>query len=74
MNKENPTKFDKLLQCNFEWKGDCGNPKVWKNVEYLGIVGDHYLYWAYEDYKENGVLYRTKINNTCEKCGQEVKE
>ena len=46
--------------------------------EFMGICRDYYLYWIWDYFKENGTLYRTKIENAtkkkiCEKCGQEIK-
>jgi hypothetical protein len=78
MTKEQPEKFDEFLNEDGEWKKANGIPSKWKNVEYIKTCGDYHLYIAYEKDKEDGLLYRTKIENAtekkiCEQCGQEIK-
>jgi len=76
MSKLKPDRFDEFMTCKGSWESNPAQPKDWKHIKFICIYGDYYLYHAWDNYKELGCIYRTKINKkkVCSKCGQEIKD
>ena len=64
MTKEKPEQFDEVMDVTFRWKEAQVTPNNWTHIEFLGTYQNYYLYWVWDYKKEDGVLYKTKI----EKC------
>ena len=74
MTKLKPDRFDELMRNDFTWKIPRVQPKDWKHKKFICKHGNYYLYHAWDNNKELGGIYRTKIKNVCSKCGQEIKD